>query len=659
MTAAAPTASLSQPSRWQAPALVVLVTLVAYFGIWDAGYIWDDEDYVTQNPLLRVPDGLWRIWFSPAELPQYYPLVHTTFWIEHQLWGLQAAGYHVVNVVLHALNAVLFFGILRRLRVPGALVAALLFATHPVHVESVAWITERKNVLSGTFYLLSLGAWLRFTDGARRAWLVSFVLFACALLSKTVTCSLPAVFLLITWWQSPRGQSPAQAIRERIPATLPFFVAGFVAAMVTAALERGHVRAEGPEFDFSVAERILIAGRALWFYAGNLIWPFGNCFNYPRWLLDASSLLQWAFPAAAVLLLAALYRAIPRIGRTPLFVALCFGGSLVPALGFFNIYPMRYSFVADHFQYLANLAPLALVAALGARAIGQGGSRSPLVARVVAGAVLALLTIQTQRALAAYEDAESLWVETLEQNPDSWLARTNLAGYLIQRGELDGAIDTLERSLEIQALSGHEAVETWMALGLAHWRRGALEEARSAFESGRRVDPSNNQILAWLGGLLHEIGAFEAAAEALQSSIAIRADNWTAQAFLAELAVSTGDAPSAIAHADAALALNPLAYPALRARPRALLTLGRIEEAIQAAGTALLRDASTEATRAMFIDVLAASLRTFEPARAAAIAQMVFAQVPSELTESLREALLAGLPDETRRRAVRTALDRS
>ncbi len=439
MTAAAPTASLSQTSRWKAPALVVLVTLVAYFGIWDAGYIWDDEDYVTQNPLLRVPDGLWRIWFSPAELPQYYPLVHTTFWIEHQLWGLQAAGYHVVNVVLHALNAVLFFGILRRLRVPGALVAALLFATHPVHVESVAWITERKNVLSGTFYLLSLGAWLRFTDGARRAWLVSFVLFACALLSKTVTCSLPAVFLLITWWQSPRGQSPAQAIRERIPATLPFFVAGFVAAMVTAALERGHVRAEGPEFDFSVAERILIAGRALWFYAGNLIWPFGNCFNYPRWLLDASSLLQWAFPAAAVLLLAALYRAIPRIGRTPLFVALCFGGSLVPALGFFNIYPMRYSFVADHFQYLANLAPLALVAALGARAIGQGGSRSPLVARVVAGAVLALLTIQTQRALAAYEDAESLWVETLEQNPDSWLARTNLAGYLIQRGELDGA----------------------------------------------------------------------------------------------------------------------------------------------------------------------------------------------------------------------------
>jgi len=654
MNAAAPTARPSPISPAMGVALVVLATFVAYAGVWDAGFIWDDEDYVTQNPLLRAPDGLWRIWFSPTELPQYYPLVHTTFWIEFQLWGVQPLGYHAVNVGLHALNAVLFVGILRRLGVPGALLAGLLFALHPVHVESVAWVTERKNVLSGTMYLLSLGAWLRFVEGrVRRDLVVSFALFLLALLSKTVTCSLPAVFLLLAWWRSPIGESGLRAVRAQLTATLPFFVVGFAAAMVTAALERGHVRAEGPEFDFTALDRILIAGRALWFYAGNLLWPFGTSFNYPRWILDASSLLQWAFPVAAVVLVIGLVRLIPRIGRAPLLVALCFGGSLVPALGFFNIYPMRYSFVADHFQYLANLAPLALVAAIGARSLA---SRA---ARTVAALVLTLLATQTYRATAAYEDAERLWLHTIERNPDSWLARTNLAGYQIQRNEVAAAIEGLERSLEVQRRSGHEAVETWMALGLAHWQGGAPDRARAAFEQGAVADPQNNQNLAWLGGLLIEQGDIAGASAALARSIAIREDNWTAQAFLAEVAWKSRDAAGALRHADASLALNPLAYPALRARARALLALGRVEEAIPAAGTAVLRDAADQETRAMFVDVLSGCLETFEPPRAAAIAAQVFGQIPANLGPALSEALLSQVRDPARREAIREALRRN
>lgn len=634
-------------------ALIALATLVAYAGVWDAGFIWDDEDYVTQNPLLRAPDGLWRIWFSPTELPQYYPLVHTTFWVEFQLWGVQPLGYHAVNVGLHALNAVLFVGILRRLGVPGALLAGLLFALHPAHVESVAWVTERKNVLSGTMYLLSLGAWLRFVEGhGRRDWVLSFALFVLALLSKTVTCSLPAVFLLLAWWRSPQGESGLRAVRAQLTATLPFFVVGFAAAMVTAALERGHVRAEGPEFDFSAFERILIAGRALWFYAGNLLWPFGTSFNYPRWILDASSPLQWAFPIAAVALVIGLARLIPRIGRAPLLVALCFGGSLVPALGFFNIYPMRYSFVADHFQYLANLAPFALAAALSARYVGNRAGRA------AAALVLILLATQTYRATAAYEDAEHLWLHTIERNPDSWLARTNLAGYQIQRGELDAAIEGLERSLEVQRRSGHEAVETWMALGLARWQGGALDEARAAFERGAVADPRNNQNLAWLGGLLLEQGDTAGASEALQRSIAIREDNWTAQAFLAEIAWKSGEPEAALRHADASVALNPLSHPALRARARALLALGRIDEAIRAAGTALLRDAAGAEAQEMFADVFAGCLRTLEPAQGAAIAAQVFGQLPADMAPALSDALLSEIRDPTRRDAIRAALRR-
>jgi tetratricopeptide (TPR) repeat protein len=658
MTAVAPTASPESPRRSAGIALLFLATFVAYAGAWDAGFIWDDEDYVLQNPLLRAPDGLWRIWFSPSELPQYYPLVHTTFWIEHQLWGVQPLGYHLVNVALHALNAVLFVGILRKLEVPGALLAGLLFALHPVHVESVAWITERKNVLSGALYLLSLGAWLRYTDGGprRSMWWSSFALFILALLSKTVTCSLPAVFLLLAWWRAPAEVSGLRAAMARFSATIPFFVVGFAAAMVTAALERGHVRADGPEFAFSIADRVLIAGRALWFYAGSLLWPFGTCFNYPRWVLDASDPVQWAYPIGAAVLLVALVRAIPRLGRTPVFVALCFGGSLVPALGFFNIYPMRYSFVADHFQYLANLAPLALVAALGARV---ALSRTPTVQtamKVSAALLAALLGGLTYRSLDAYRDVESLWTVTVAANPDSWLARTNLAGYQIQRGELDRAIESLEHSLAVQRRSGHEATETWMALGLAHWRGGQLEDARAAFEAGRRADPDNNQNLAWLGGLLLELGENEAAGEALDRSIEIREDNWTAQAFLAELRWSEGNLAAAVRHADVALALNSLAFPALRARARALRALGRIDEAIQTAGKALLRDSASDATRQMFVDVLVDSLRSFEPDRAGSISAQVFAQIPADLANGLREAVLARLTDPDRRTAVANAI---
>src|SRR5262249_45486376 len=158
--------------------------------------------------------GLGRIWFEPQASPQYYPLVFTSFWIENKLWGLRPLGFHLVNVLLHAANAILVWRILKRLEVRGALVVGAIFALHPVHVESVAWVTERKNMLSGLFYLLTLRAWLRWDSiDADRKWqwyTLSLILFICALLSKSVTATLPAVILVIIWWK--RGRNSARDV---------------------------------------------------------------------------------------------------------------------------------------------------------------------------------------------------------------------------------------------------------------------------------------------------------------------------------------------------------------------------------------------------------------------------------------------------------------
>jgi protein O-mannosyl-transferase len=131
--------------------LLVVAVLIAYLPALQGGYIWDDNRYVTENPILPQPDGLAAIWTDPGATIQYYPMVFTTFWLEYRLWGLNPLGYHATNILLHALSALLLWAILRRLAVPGAWLAAALFALHPVHVESVAWVTERKNVLSGLF----------------------------------------------------------------------------------------------------------------------------------------------------------------------------------------------------------------------------------------------------------------------------------------------------------------------------------------------------------------------------------------------------------------------------------------------------------------------------------------------------------------------------
>src|SRR5215470_15944165 len=185
--------------------VLAAVTIFAYRPAWPGGFLWDDDAYIINNELLTASDGWQRIWFSLDSPSQYFPLTYSIFRIEHALWGLNTTGYHWVNFLLHVANALLVWAVLARLRIPGAWLAAAIFALHPVQVESVAWITERKNVLMAFFFLLTLLAWIAFLDErTKRRWLfygLALILYLFALSAKTTACTLPAALFLILWLQ--------------------------------------------------------------------------------------------------------------------------------------------------------------------------------------------------------------------------------------------------------------------------------------------------------------------------------------------------------------------------------------------------------------------------------------------------------------------------
>src|SRR4051812_32714143 len=351
----APTAADPFPRRYALFVCALWVAiLVVYQPVWNGGFLWDDAAHVTR-PDLRSLQGLWSIWFTPGATQQYYPLTHSFFWLQHRLWGDAPLGYHVVNLVLHASAASMIGLLLWRLSIPGTYLVAAIFALHPIQVESVAWISEIKNTLSAVLYLASALAWLRFRDKRDAgSYALSLSLFVLALCSKTVTATLPAALLVIEWWRRRRLSWP----RDVLP-LVPFFVVGAAAGLATIWVERTLVGAEGVAFDFTPIERALIAGRALWFYAGKLFWPTNLVFIYPRWSVSEHMGWQYLYPAAAIAAIALAWMVRSR-SRGPLAGVLFFAGTLFPALGFFNVYPFLFSFVADHFQYLASLGLIAL-----------------------------------------------------------------------------------------------------------------------------------------------------------------------------------------------------------------------------------------------------------------------------------------------------------
>lgn len=501
---------------------ILLATLAAYLPSLPGGFLWDDAGHVTA-PALQSWAGLLRIWFEPGATQQYYPLLHSAFWLEHRLWGDATLGYHLVNVLWHALSACLLVAVLRRLAVPGAVLAGLVFALHPVGVESVAWISEQKNTLSTVFYLLAALAYLRFDEERRPGrYAVAFLWFGAALLTKSVAATLPGALLVIGWWR--RGRLEWR--RDVVP-LLPWFAAGVGAGLFTLWFERVGIGAQGGDFGLDGLKRALLAGRVVWFYLGKLLWPAGLAFFYPRWEIDAAALLQWLFPltALAALGLAAWWA---RRDRGPLAAALLYGGTLVPVLGFVNVYPFVFSYVADHFQYQASLGMIAFLVAVAVR--GFARLRAPRWAGpALAAVVVAVLGGLTWRQSAIYRDVFALYTATLARNPASWVANLNLGVALADAGQPVEALPYLRRAEAFKP----DFPETLNSLGNVLNQLQRPGEARPLLERAVRLQPRFAGAHNTLGSVLMAEGRAAEGIAAFTRALELDPDLLTARLNLA------------------------------------------------------------------------------------------------------------------------------
>lgn len=503
-------------------------TLLAYFPALRAEFIWNDAEYVTA-PGLRSWQGLGRIWSELGATEQYYPFLHSAFWLQHRLWGDAPTGYHLFNVALHAAAACLLAGILSRLAIRGAWLAAFGFALHPVGVESVAWISEQKNTLSLVFYLLAAGAYLRFSEAwhgrlARglessmgvppmvtggtpvRLYVIATTFFVIALLSKSVTATLPAALLVVFWWQ--RGRLEWR--RDVVP-LLPWFVLGAAMGLFSAWVERKYIGADGAEFALNLSERALLAGRIAWFYVGKVLWPAELIFIYPRWTVDAGAPGQWLWSLAVLATLGGLWR-LRRWNRAPLAAVLFFGGSLFPTLGFFNVYAFLYSFVADHWQYLPSIGLIVL----GAAGLTSLLARTPALTRrglpVLLVTGLGGLSFHQSR---MYADMRTFYRTTLDRNPAAWMAHNNLGNLLREDGKLEEARVHFEAALRVRR--NLEKVHNNLGNVLRDQRRPA--EAIAHYREALAIRPDYVDALNNLGSLLRQQKQVTEALELLQRAV--------------------------------------------------------------------------------------------------------------------------------------------
>jgi protein O-mannosyl-transferase len=553
---------------WLWGLLLVVITLLAYQPAWNGKAIWDDDGHITK-PELRSLEGLGRIWIKPGATQQYYPLTHSVFWVEHKIWGDSPLGYHLINILLHSVSALLLLKILRRLEVPGASIATVIFALHPLQVESVAWISELKNTLSGTLYLGSALACLEFYRESKKTFYVAALgLFVLGLMAKTVIATLPAALLLVIWWRRDRLSWK----RDVLP-LVPFFIGGIAFGLFTAWVEQKFGGAEGPEFQLSFIERLLIAGRAFWFYLDKLLWPVNLVFIYPRWNISEWVWWQYLFPVAVFLLLTALWL----WRRRGILVGLLFfAGTLFPALGFFNVYPFRFSYVADHFQYLASIGPVALAGAGITTGLNFLKKRNPFLTPVICGMLVSTLGVLTWRQCAMYSDGETLLRTTIERNPDCWMAYNNLGVALLQKGQVDEATADYRKALEIKP----DYAEAHSNLGTALLQKGQPDEAITHYQKALEIKPDDADAHGSLGNAFLQKGKVDEAIAHYQMALEIKPDKTDAHSNLGTALLRKGLVDEAIVHCQKALEIKPDYADAQSNLGNAYLYKGKVDEAI-------------------------------------------------------------------------------
>jgi protein O-mannosyl-transferase len=554
-----------------------LLTGLTYLPAFHSSFIWDDDDHFAANPTMTAPDGLRKIWSSLA-VSRYYPLTLTTFWAQRRLWGLNPLPYHATNVVLHGINATLLFVLLRKLNVRGAWAAAALWAVHPVNVESVAWVTELKNVQSGLFFFLAILCYLHFEKKPKPVWYaLSLLCFAAALLSKPSTVVFPLVLLLAAWWQRGRWKLPD------LGRTAPFFLMSVAMSLLTIAEQRRHIEHGPQEWSLSLTERLAVAGRAVWFYAGKALWPSQLSFVYPRWQIDAESVISTLPLLGVLIVLTGVWR-LRQLGlaRGALFGLGYFLIALLPVLGFFDIYYFRYSFAADHFQYLACLGIIALVSAGGAVLLQRRALQCLLTA-----AAVTVLAAMSWRHCYVFRDHETLWRDTMARNPRAAIAYVNMGALLNSQQRYEEAIHYNQKALRLKpgAVEPHnnmgvaltelgrynealyhfqEALRSRPDFAPAHYRLGVLyvrmnrlDEAEQQYLTAIQYNPPMPEAFFDLGVIWERQGKRELAPKAYCDALRVKPDYAFAHNNLANLLAEEGKLDEAIQHYRQALAADP------------------------------------------------------------------------------------------------------
>jgi tetratricopeptide (TPR) repeat protein len=532
------------PAHWREWAYAVVLlgaVAVAYSQTWNAGFVWDDEEMVTENQVVTGPLGLVEIWTTNAA--DICPLTLTTFWAEFKLWGLHPAPWHWVTIALHGLTALALWRVLLALRVPGAWLGAALWALHPVQADSVALVAETKNTESGLFFLLSVWFFIRWLDAkSGRDYAMVLLFGALAMTAKSSTVVLPVILGLCSWWMEKQWN-------WRSLVALGPLLAMALAAGLVSILTQNMMGAGDPQWARSWPQRLIIAGDAVWFYLGKLAWPYPLVPVYPRWQPDASRPLEYLPLVALVALTAGLWIWRGRIGRFWFFALACFLVALMPVLGFANNMFARFSFVADHFQYLASMAPLALAGAGFVLLARQIGSKAEMIGAVP----VAALGVATWVHAGIYTSELKLWAATLPVSPDCWTAYVNVGVVLDKMGHHDDAIFDYRHALELNPKSA----DGYNNLGAAFAGKGDLSAAAENYQRAVELNPAYYQAWTNLGVTHAKLGKRDEAIDDFQKSIAAMPTYAQAHYNLAIALFTKAEVDAAQKEFETAVALDP------------------------------------------------------------------------------------------------------
>jgi tetratricopeptide (TPR) repeat protein len=543
---------------------LVLATFLVYLPLWNADFIWDDNQLITDNRMVHADNGLYRIWFT-TEPMDYWPVTSTAFWLEWRLWGNNPRGYHILNVALHAANALLLWRILRRLNVPGSWWAGLLFAVHPVNVATVAWISEQKNTLSLLLAAMTVLLYLESEcSGASepalspvetkrrpaiwRSYSLSLLVFLLALLSKIGVATLPVVLLGCIWWMHGRLKW------TDLWRTLPFFALSLVLVPVTIWFQQ-HRSAVGqiiPSADFLT--RLANAGWIPWFYLYKALVPVNLVLIYPRWTAEP---LRWVYFAPGLVLLscfAFFWWKRNTWGRPLLFGFGYFVVMLFPVLGFATPVFSQFSLVADHWQYYAIIGPIALVVAglftiLSHIRVAAGFSLRSL----VLAALAVVLAVASWKRAAIYENLEGLWRNNLAKYPRVWVAHNNLGAVFILEHKYDDAIQQFHETLQLKP----DAAVAHYNIASVYRRMNKPQQAIPEFERALEIRPDYFDAHNNLGVMLGQMGDLTSAIAHLQQAVRIRPRSAEAHSNLAAAFQVSGDIPQAIEQYRQALQIDP------------------------------------------------------------------------------------------------------